>query len=274
MVESGHAVHRTLRGPAPARPGDVIVLAPGEWHAWESCRSLRLWNCCFGNGLLTRELAWARNDPWLGRVLRVRDNGRPASGHLDAAGVATVSEALALAVAAGQQADPARVRPLLLARILIALEAVAGALPADTTTSGDDDARITELMSEMTARLDHPWGLVELAVRTGWDRSHLVRRFRRAAGVPPLAWLAQRRAERAAVLLLTTRHPVAEIGAAVGWSDANFFSRRFRALFGQTPSDYRRQLPCPPLPPRVGEWVWGVEGRRALSSSLTALAST
>jgi len=62
-------------------------------------------------------------------------------------------------------------------------------------------------------------------------------------GNPPLAWLTMRRAERAAVLLLSTDAPVAEIGRRVGWDDPNYCARRFRAAFGVNPAAYRRRSP-------------------------------
>ncbi len=69
-----------------------------------------------------------------------------------------------------------------------------------------------------------------------------------------MTWLARRRAEKAAVLLLTTNLPVAEIGRSVGWRDPNYFARRFRAAFGTTASAYRAQLPCPALV-RADDWI-------------------
>lgn len=94
--------------------------------------------------------------------------------------------------------------------------------------------------------LKRPWSIAALARLANWDRAHLIRTFRRATGLPPGAWLTQRRGEQAAVALLTTDLPVALIGAQVGWSDPAYFARRFRSLFGVAPLRYRGQLPCPP----------------------------
>ena len=63
-----------------------------------------------------------------------------------------------------------------------------------------------------------------------------------ATGLPPKAYLAQLRAERAAVLLLHSDDPSTGIGRAVGWPDQNYFARRFKAHYGLSATTYRRQF--------------------------------
>jgi AraC-like DNA-binding protein len=56
------------------------------------------------------------------------------------------------------------------------------------------------------------------------------------------AYLAQVRAERAAVLLLHSDAPVTSIGRAVGWPDQNYFARRFKARYGLSAATYRKRF--------------------------------
>jgi AraC family L-rhamnose operon transcriptional activator RhaR len=107
----------------------------------------------------------------------------------------------------------------------------------------------------MEEHLDHDWGLVELAKMLELNRSYLVRLFKRHTGQSPMAWLARRRAEKAAVLLLTTDMPIALVGKQVGWHDPNYFARRFRAAFGISAREYRQQLPCPALVRQTEDWI-------------------
>ncbi|MBA3687182.1 MAG: AraC family ligand binding domain-containing protein, partial [Planctomycetes bacterium] len=71
MVD-GHAVHRTIHGEQAVGRGDLILLHPGQWHAYEKAHNLVIYNCCFGVDLLMRELAWARTDPVLGCLFPAR----------------------------------------------------------------------------------------------------------------------------------------------------------------------------------------------------------
>ena len=63
-----------------------------------------------------------------------------------------------------------------------------------------------------------------------------------AMGLPPMAYLAQVRAEHAAVLLLYSDEPITGIGRAVGWPDQNYFARRFKAHYGLSATTYRKRF--------------------------------
>ena len=259
VVQAGRAVHRSVYGEEPVEAGDVFVLHPGQWHAYERCRGLELINCCLGLPLLAGELAWTRTDPLLGSLL-------PRAG-----GPGQIIRRLRLPervrgevrehlleirrLQAGRQA--VLDRHAVIARILLVLGHLGRAAATKGTAVAPVDPlpAVAQAQELMATRLDHSWGLEELSRRTGVSRFHLARSFRAATGAPPMAWLARRRMERAAVLLLTSSLPIAEIGRQVGWPDANFFARRFRATFHETPSAYRRTLPMPALPSEGEAWV-------------------
>ena len=57
-----------------------------------------------------------------------------------------------------------------------------------------------------------------------------------------MAYLAQLRAEHAAVLLLHSDEPITGIGRAVGWPDQNYFARRFKAHYGLSATTYRKRF--------------------------------
>lgn len=57
-----------------------------------------------------------------------------------------------------------------------------------------------------------------------------------------MAYLAQVRAEHAAVLLLHSAEPITGIGRAVGWPDQNYFARRFKAHYGLSATTYRKRF--------------------------------
>jgi AraC-like DNA-binding protein len=93
------------------------------------------------------------------------------------------------------------------------------------------------------ARYSEPLTVDDMAEAAGLSRAHFSREFRRAFGDSPHAYLLTRRLERAAALLRTTDHSVAEICLAVGLQSIGSFTTSFSRTFGASPTAYRAQFP-------------------------------
>jgi PAS domain S-box-containing protein len=111
-----------------------------------------------------------------------------------------------------------------------------------TGPTGPSHPVVVQAMRLLEPRLTHQWTLRELADQLHVSPSHLVRLFKSSTGMPPMAYVARRRVETAAGLLLHTDQPVTQIGRSVGWPDQNYFARRFKAHFGLSPSAYRSRF--------------------------------
>jgi AraC-like DNA-binding protein len=93
------------------------------------------------------------------------------------------------------------------------------------------------------ARYFERLGVDDLAGAAGLSRAHFSREFRRAFGESPHAYLLTRRLERAAALLRTTDHSVAEICFSVGLQSVGSFTTSFTRTYGVSPTVYRAQFP-------------------------------
>ncbi len=93
------------------------------------------------------------------------------------------------------------------------------------------------------ARYAEPLTVDDMARAAGLSRAHFSREFRRAFGDSPHAYLLTRRLERAAALLRSTDHSVAEICLAVGLQSIGSFTTSFSRTFGMSPTAYRAQFP-------------------------------
>jgi AraC-like DNA-binding protein len=96
-----------------------------------------------------------------------------------------------------------------------------------------------------------PLDVADLAREAGLSRAHFSAEFRRAFGESPHVYLLTRRLERAAALLRTTDHSVADICMSVGLSSVGSFTTSFRRMFGLPPTAYRASHPPASLLARI-----------------------
>jgi transcriptional regulator GlxA family with amidase domain len=95
-----------------------------------------------------------------------------------------------------------------------------------------------------------PITLARLARAAGVSESTLNRIWRRHFGLSPVAGLERLRLARAEPLLWLSNLSLRAIAVQCGFADAYHFSRRFRAVYGMSPSAFRRIPPesAPPSP--------------------------
>ncbi|GAB3445284.1 helix-turn-helix transcriptional regulator [Phycicoccus ginsengisoli] len=107
-----------------------------------------------------------------------------------------------------------------------------------------------------------PIGLEELAAVAGLSKYHFLRLFRATYGRTPAAYLSERRVERAQDLLRATNLTVTEVCHAVGYSSLGSFSSRFRAVVGESPSEFQRRYAAgAPHIPGCYVFMWGLAER-------------
>jgi len=97
-------------------------------------------------------------------------------------------------------------------------------------------ARAREILD---SRYDEPLDLATLAAGAGLSASHFCVEFRRCFGIPPIAYLIERRMRVAAMLLSGTTDRIGEIGKRVGYPDPYYFSKHFKSIHGVSPSRLR-----------------------------------
>lgn len=89
----------------------------------------------------------------------------------------------------------------------------------------------------------HEISLEEIARQFNINASHLSRMFLKYIGEPPSKYILSLRINKAKQLLsLKKELSVKEIGETVGYPDPYYFSRIFKQLTGQTPTEYGNRM--------------------------------
>jgi AraC family transcriptional regulator len=116
-----------------------------------------------------------------------------------------------------------------------------GVRRTDTSLKGGlSVATRRRLRDYIESHLEQTLTLGELAGVAALSEFHLARMFRTSFGLPPAAWIAQQRLERARTLLRTTKLPLAQVAEQCGYANASHFSHRFRESVGVAPTAYRQ----------------------------------
>ena len=84
--------------------------------------------------------------------------------------------------------------------------------------------------------------LEQLAELTHMHPNYLCTVFKNYTGKTIFDHLTKQRLRRASRLLRSTRRPIQQIAEASGFPSLSFFNRKFREVYGRTPSQYRKKF--------------------------------
>lgn len=99
--------------------------------------------------------------------------------------------------------------------------------------------RLLRARDAMDRAYAKPLDVAAVAAVAHLSEAHFIRSFRAVFGETPYRYLQRRRVERSMFLLRETDRSVTDICFDVGFSSLGSFSRTFREIVGQTPTDYR-----------------------------------
>lgn len=100
--------------------------------------------------------------------------------------------------------------------------------------------QVLKTVHYMTANLDRPLTLAQLAAIASWSPTHYSMVFRRQLNLSPIEYLLRLKIQRACERLRTTDAPIATIALDIGYDDPFYFSRLFRRRVGSSPRTYRK----------------------------------
>ncbi|WP_033375549.1 AraC family transcriptional regulator [Leeia oryzae] len=110
--------------------------------------------------------------------------------------------------------------------------------------SFDDDAslaQVSTIVNYITEHCETQFSMTELADRVGMSESKFSRFFKRATGNSFTDFVNRLRINKACQLLMETDRYITNVCYDVGFNNVANFNRRFLALKGMTPKEFRRQ---------------------------------
>lgn len=223
------------RGPVQARAGDVITVNPGEVHDGSPYDERgRAWRMLYFDPRLIHDVASE-----LGAAV-------PTSVELEQPVLRDDALALCFDRAFAAAIDPvdgsgdALGRETALYALMMELVRCHATVRRRLETAGPADG-IGGLIQRAKARIDDDPSaavtLAGLAAEASLSRFQLLRGFARYTGLPPHAYLIQRRISLAG-RLIAQGTPLADAAVGAGFADQSHMTRAFSRAFGVTPAHY------------------------------------
>ncbi|WP_377096829.1 helix-turn-helix domain-containing protein [Mucilaginibacter calamicampi] len=102
--------------------------------------------------------------------------------------------------------------------------------------------KILDAMRFVQANLHLPLTVASLAERANQNAEYFSRTFEAHTGTRPLAYITQKRVERAQHMIGASRHSYESIAELTGFKSLSNFSRTFKRVTGLSPSAYKRRI--------------------------------
>ena len=106
--------------------------------------------------------------------------------------------------------------------------------------AGLQDKRLGKVLEQLFNAPQQAWNMDALAALAAMSRANFMRVFQQKIGIAPGKFLTQLRLQEAALLLNKTQKNILSVALEVGYQSEAHFSKAFKALYGMTPSQYRK----------------------------------
>ena len=243
IVVAGLGIHRTETGQYPISTGDVFVVAPGDKHGYRNTRNLQLNHVFFDLSRLRPQLRDIGKLPGFHALFTIEPKVRPRRppGRLRLTG-----EELAIAedlvVRLAQELTPPRAGGLLCASALFMLLAVHLSRCYSRSRVTHHSLELGRAISYIEEHYRESIALETLASVAHISTRTLTRYFREAIGMAPIEYLIRHRIMRAASLLREAPQlQITEVAFETGFTDSNYFARKFRQIMSVSPREFRER---------------------------------
>ncbi|HCD34492.1 MAG TPA: hypothetical protein DER01_18935 [Phycisphaerales bacterium] len=113
--------------------------------------------------------------------------------------------------------------------------------PGQVQTQHPQATQVTQAMQLIREYLHEPFSLTQLAERLSISPSHLSHLFKQHADTSAGAYYLSLKMDKAKAMLCDTTHSLKHIADKMGYTSIHHFTRRFTAVVGLPPGEFRKQ---------------------------------
>ncbi len=243
IILRGTAVHTVDDRKFPVKSGDVFVISGAHEHQYQDMHGLALANILFDSRALQMNHWDVRAQPGfhalfaLEPVLRTQQKFNSRL-QLSERQLNHANEIIHDLMREIQMCNPGyRVMAKgLFMQLTVFLSRSYSDKPSDKSL---DLLRLGDAIAYIETRFAEKITLESLAKKAHLSTRHFLRIFQECMGRSPIDHLLHVRVQKAAELLRHSNQTITEIAFDCGFQDSNYFTRQFRQIMNQSPSQYR-----------------------------------
>ncbi|MEM9585996.1 MAG: helix-turn-helix domain-containing protein [Planctomycetota bacterium] len=246
LITGGRGLHITGEDSYELSAGDTFVIGGDRPHDYVNMDQLRLVNILFESAELPLSLGDLQSLPGYHALFTLEPAWRKRHCFTSRLQLTPVEMVEALRLIDGLENELAKRAPgfavLSLTAMIQLVTFLSRCYGGTVNPESKKLLRIAEAISHIECNFAEPISLDHLVEISGMSRRNFIRSFEATMGTPPISYLIDRRMREATIRLRGTSQSITEIAFDVGFSDSNYFSRRFRSQFGLSPREYRKQV--------------------------------
>ncbi|QSH41060.1 AraC family transcriptional regulator [Lentisphaerota bacterium ZTH] len=245
IITEGSGVQVVNNIEYPVAAGDVFLIQGFSKHYFKSRESLSQINVMYDASRLPLAADWLRRIPGYNIIFELEPNWPERRNfkhrlHLTPSGLAhveTISRRMLEETTSRNPGFEAALFSLLLELIVYISRQYDKAASPRTAAL----VRIANVISKLERKHSKPWKLADIAKLAGMSPSNLLILFKMATGVSPIDYVIKLRLRRAADDLRSGNSSISEIAFEHGFKDSNYFSKKFKQIYGVSPRQYRQK---------------------------------
>ena len=221
------------------QPGDVVLMMPGSLHRYTKIKQFKYYNILFAPELLDIIPGFLSQMPNYEHFRKTPEN-MPHILHLgerDFSKAATLLEEMMQE----QLNNSVGHEEALFAdfyRLLVYILRY-GKTSGNATRSSTIAFQLGQIIFYMEAHSNQDLSVGSLSRQARMSESSFRHRFKELTGLSPLDYLIRLRLQKAVLMLLHSDYQITQIALESGFSDSNYFARKFRDIFKRSPRDFR-----------------------------------
>lgn len=246
LVTGGSAMHWLEEEEFPIAAGDVFLLQGKKDHFYHQRDRLEMINIMYEPskiGLPENRLLKIPGYCALFLLEPVFRKQHRFTSHLSLDRIAfSQAERIALDMAREVNEKPDGYEASLLGKLIDLIVFLSRSYQHTKSTNSEALLRVGKVISTMEQGYSNEWKLEDFIEMSHLSRSHFIRTFTKATGLPPFEYLIQLRLQQAMLRLRSSNQPISQIAFDVGFNDSNYFTRQFKKRNGISPLTYRRSF--------------------------------